>query len=98
MPVVGDDRQLLGVISRHDVIKALHWVNRMPQGGDTIEDEIVKNMVEVDNGETAKQYRVRVTPQMTNQFRNAQFRRHDHAHDGSGGTVRERILQQRRVA
>ena len=25
-------------------------------------------MVEVDNGETAKQYRVRVTPQMTNQF------------------------------
>jgi predicted transcriptional regulator len=68
VPVVGDDRQLLGVISRHDVIKALHWVNRMPQGGDTIEDEIVKNMVEVDNGETAKQYRVRVTPQMTNQF------------------------------
>ena len=25
-------------------------------------------MVQVDTGETAKQYRVRVTPQMTNQF------------------------------
>lgn len=69
VPVVADDRRLLGVISRHDVIKALHWINRMPQGGDTIEDEVVKGMTEVTNGGTAhKQYRVRVTPQMTNQF------------------------------
>lgn len=69
VPVTGEDRHLLGVISRHDVIKALHWINRMPQGGDTIEDEIVKAMEEVTKNETGyKQYRVRITPKMTNQF------------------------------
>lgn len=69
MPVVDDERRLLGVISRHDVIKALHWINRVPQGGDTIEDEIVKGLTEVPNGEnTKKQFRCRITPQMTNQF------------------------------
>lgn len=69
VPVIEDDRRLLGVISRHDVIKALHWINRMPQGGDTIEDEIVKGMVEVASDDTRhKQYRVRITPKMTNQF------------------------------
>lgn len=69
VPVTGHDRRLLGVISRHDVIKALHWINRMPQGGDTIEDEIIKGMVEVAGDDAAhKQYRVRITPKMTNQF------------------------------
>ena len=69
VPVTGEDNRLLGIISRHDVIKALHWINRMPQGADTIEDEIIKAMVETpSNGNGHKRYRIRITPKMTNQF------------------------------
>lgn len=68
MPVVDADHVLLGVISRHDVIKALHWINRMPQGGDTIEEHIVKEMTEATEGADRDSYRIRITPQMTNQF------------------------------
>ena len=67
--MTGEDNRLLGIISRHDVIKALHWINRMPQGADTIEDEIIKAMVETpSNGNGHKRYRIRITPKMTNQF------------------------------
>lgn len=41
-PVV-DGRKLVGVVSRHDVIKALQYISRQPQVGETMEDLILKN-------------------------------------------------------
>lgn len=41
-PVV-DGRKLVGVITRQDVIKALHYMSKHPQAVDTLEDLILKN-------------------------------------------------------
>lgn len=41
-PVV-DGRKLIGVVSRFDVIKALQYISRQPQVGETIEDLVLKN-------------------------------------------------------
>lgn len=49
-PVV-DGRRLIGVVSRHDVIKALQYISRQPQVGETIEDLILKNFEFDDTGE-----------------------------------------------
>ncbi|MDP4089995.1 MAG: DRTGG domain-containing protein [Bacillota bacterium] len=49
-PVV-DGRKLVGIISRHDVIKALQYASRQPQVSDTMEDLILKNFrFEIENG------------------------------------------------
>lgn len=49
-PVV-DGRKLIGIVSRHDVIKALQYISRQPQVGETIEDLVLKNFEFDDNGE-----------------------------------------------
>jgi predicted transcriptional regulator len=49
-PVV-DGRKLIGVVSRHDVIKALQYISRQPQVGETIEDLVLKNFQFEDSGE-----------------------------------------------
>lgn len=41
-PVVHDKR-LVGVVTRHDVIKALQYISRQPQAGETMEDMVMKN-------------------------------------------------------
>lgn len=41
-PVI-EGRKLIGVVSRHDVIKALQYMSRQPQVGETMEDLILKN-------------------------------------------------------
>lgn len=41
-PVV-DGKRLVGIISRHDVIKALQYASRQPQVSDTMEDMMLKN-------------------------------------------------------
>lgn len=48
-PVV-DGRKLIGVISRHDVIKALQYITKQPQVGETIEDSALKNFEFQDSG------------------------------------------------
>jgi predicted transcriptional regulator len=49
-PVV-EGKRLVGVISRHDVIKALQYAARQPQVGETLEDVILKNFeYTLDNG------------------------------------------------
>ncbi len=65
-PVVEDDGQLVGIISRQDVLKAFQMVQKQPQQGETI-DDIVRNHIESIEGE---RYAVRFTvvPQLTNQF------------------------------
>jgi predicted transcriptional regulator len=51
-PVV-DGKKLVGVISRQDVIKALQYISRQPQIGETLDDVILKNFeYEVEGGIT----------------------------------------------
>lgn len=40
---VADNKKLIGVVSRQDVIKALQYVSRQPQVGETIDEMVLKN-------------------------------------------------------
>ncbi|GIM47105.1 thioesterase [Collibacillus ludicampi] len=67
LPVV-DGRKLVGVISRQDVIKALQYIQKQPQVGQTIQD-IVLTHFSLDRSEDKAVSLVgEVTPQMTNQL------------------------------
>ncbi|MCM8710155.1 DRTGG domain-containing protein [Clostridium sp. SYSU_GA19001] len=61
-PVV-DGRKLVGVVSRHDVIKALQYISRQPQIGETIEDLVLKNF-EFDNNEDKMHFWGKIIPEM----------------------------------
>lgn len=61
-PVV-DGRRLVGVVSRHDVIKALQYISRQPQVGETIEDLVLKNF-EFDNGGDKMHFWGKIIPEM----------------------------------
>jgi predicted transcriptional regulator len=61
-PVV-DGKKLVGVISRHDVIKALQYAARQPQVGENLEDIILKNF-EYDVEDGVMHFWGSVTPQM----------------------------------
>ncbi|MFD1676663.1 DRTGG domain-containing protein [Alicyclobacillus fodiniaquatilis] len=63
MPVLRN-RQLVGVLTRQDVIRALQMMNRQPQVGETVEDVIVREFAEVVTPDTTL-IRGEVTPQMT---------------------------------
>ncbi|QLK85934.1 DRTGG domain-containing protein [Staphylococcus sp. 17KM0847] len=63
LPVTGTNKQLIGVISREDVLKAMQVVGRQPQVGETINDQVAKH-IEIRNN----QIFVEITPQLTNQF------------------------------
>ncbi|EIE3867481.1 CBS domain-containing protein, partial [Staphylococcus pseudintermedius] len=63
LPVTGNQKQLVGVISREDVLKAMQIVGRQPQVGETINDQVAKH-IEIRN----QQIIVEITPQLTNQF------------------------------
>jgi len=41
-PVI-QNKRLAGVVTRHDVIKALQYISRQPQAGETLEDMVMKN-------------------------------------------------------
>lgn len=66
LPVINDDNELQGVISRQDVLKALQHAQRQPQHGETI-DDLIKNEMRV-MGEEDVIVEFTVTPQMTNQY------------------------------
>ncbi len=70
MPVVEDDLTLRGMVSRQDVMKAMQSVQRQPQMGETIDDQI-NELIELATGpspnpfdETRRRYRFCVTPTM----------------------------------
>ncbi|MFO3693861.1 DRTGG domain-containing protein [Staphylococcus felis] len=63
LPVTSTHKQLIGVISREDVLKAMQVVGRQPQVGETINDQVAKH-IEIRNN----QILVEITPQLTNQF------------------------------
>lgn len=64
MPVV-QTRRVIGVLTRQDVIRALQTMSRQPQLGETVEDVIVRDFVEVATGDNTTLIRGEVTPQMT---------------------------------
>ncbi|MGD7021423.1 CBS domain-containing protein [Rossellomorea vietnamensis] len=67
LPVVDDQNRLQGIISRQDVLKAMQMIQRQPQVGETIDDNITSNMTTSDTKDSAEaSYQFPVTPQMTN--------------------------------
>ncbi|MDC3423995.1 DRTGG domain-containing protein [Aquibacillus sp. 3ASR75-11] len=68
MPVVDTHHKLTGLISRQDVLKALQYIQRQPQIGETI-DDIVSSRLEIGEESNNKTiYHAEITPQMTNQL------------------------------
>lgn len=49
---ITDGKNLIGVASRYDVLKALQQVNKQPQVGETIDDVVIKsfNCINIENG------------------------------------------------
>ncbi|RKD23770.1 hypothetical protein BEP19_04900 [Ammoniphilus oxalaticus] len=66
LPVVDNHKKLLGIISRQDVLKAMQYIQKQPQNGDTFADQIISRFGEekLDGGQIL--FRGEVTPQMTN--------------------------------
>lgn len=69
MPVVSDDLTLIGIISRQDIMKAMQSLQRQPQTGDTIADQIHQLIEDVGMDE----FTFHVTPQMTNNMGTISF-------------------------
>lgn len=68
LPVVDTNRRIISVISRQDVLKALQYIQKQPQIGETIEDLVLNHFEETRNEEGGPTFRGRITPQMTNQL------------------------------
>ncbi len=68
LPVVDSNRKLIGVISRQDVLKALQYIQKQPQIGETIDDIILRRLEERKSDEGLVYYKQSVSPQMTNQL------------------------------
>ena len=66
LPVVQDNMELIGIISRRDVMKAMQLTQRQPQVGNTFEDDVSENLEIVEVSLTAANFSFTVTPQMTN--------------------------------
>lgn len=65
LPVVDNYKKLVGVLSRQDVLKALQYIQKQPQTGETFPNLIMNHFREEKEGETLR-YQGEVTPQMTN--------------------------------
>lgn len=67
LPVIDQQRKLIGVISRQDVLKALQMNQRQPHIGDTI-DDIISNRFQDRSTSSEDVFHCEITPQMTNQL------------------------------
>ncbi|WP_209122088.1 CBS domain-containing protein [Alkalihalobacillus sp. BA299] len=65
LPVVDQQRKLIGVISRQDVLKALQMGQRQPHVGETIEDVVTSRFSDHSTSDHLL-FQCEVTPQMTN--------------------------------
>jgi len=65
LPVVDQHKKLIGVLSRQDVLKAMQYMQKQPQMGETFPNLIMNHFMEEKQGDTLR-YRGEVTPQMTN--------------------------------
>ncbi|OYD08427.1 DRTGG domain-containing protein [Paludifilum halophilum] len=70
LPVVNSQHQLLGVISRQDVIKSLQYMQKQPQVGETINDLVFRGFQEVRDKDGSIAFKGFVTPQMTDPLGN----------------------------
>ncbi|SIS51787.1 DRTGG domain-containing protein [Salimicrobium flavidum] len=68
MPVINSLRELQGIISRQDVLKALQNIQKQPQVGETIDDLITSQLSHITEEDGTYILRTKVTPQMTNQL------------------------------
>lgn len=66
LPVVQDNMELIGIISRRDVMKAMQLTQRQPQVGNTFEDDVSENLEILEVNPTSAHFSFTVTPQMTN--------------------------------
>ena len=66
LPVVQDNMELIGIISRRDVMKAMQLTQRQPQVGNTFEDDVSENLEIVEVYPTSAHFSFTVTLQMTN--------------------------------
>jgi predicted transcriptional regulator len=66
LPVTDANRKLIGVLSRKDVLKALQYIQKQPQNGETFEDLIWSGMEEVKDEQGNLIFCGSITPQMTN--------------------------------
>ena len=64
VPVV-ENKKLVGVISRQDIIKALQYMNSQPQVGETIDDTVLKSFSYVST-EKGMRFKSKVIPEMLN--------------------------------
>ena len=60
---------MIGVISRQDVLKALQYIQKQPQMGETFSD-LIMNSFREEKGEFGVYFKGQVTPQMTNHLGN----------------------------
>ncbi|MBC8061557.1 MAG: CBS domain-containing protein [Clostridiaceae bacterium] len=60
---VVEGNELIGIIRRRDVIKALQFISRQPQVGETIEDLILKNF-QYENQEEKMHFYGKIIPEM----------------------------------
>lgn len=65
LPVVDSHRRLVGIISRQDVLKALQYIQKQPQIGETFEDLITNQFNDAED-ESGYYLKGEITPQMTN--------------------------------
>jgi predicted transcriptional regulator len=66
LPVIDQERRMIGVISRKDVMKAMQYMQQQPQNGETFEVQIWSGMEEVRDKQGKLYFRGTVSPQMTN--------------------------------
>jgi predicted transcriptional regulator len=66
LPVVDGNRKLLGAINRVDVLKALQYIQKQPQNGETFEELIWTGLEEARDENGSLYYRGVISPQMTN--------------------------------
>jgi predicted transcriptional regulator len=65
LPVIDVNRKLIGVIGRQDVLKAMQFVQKQPQMGETIEELIWNGFEELKDERGDITFRGMITPQMT---------------------------------
>lgn len=66
LPVVDANRKMLGVLNRSEVLKAMQYIQKQPQNGETFEDLIWSSLREVRDEQGSLRFLGVITPQMTN--------------------------------
>ncbi|WP_010234826.1 DRTGG domain-containing protein [Clostridium arbusti] len=64
LALVMEDKKLVGIVDREDVIKALQYALRQPQAGETLEDIILKNFKYEYNNEGRMHFNGRIIAEM----------------------------------